>query len=116
MGPVGPEGPQGPIGPVGPQGPEGPQGAVGPAGPPGPEGPQGLQGPQGLVGPQGPQGAIGPVAPGLFPGALVLVQRGNPVPAGFTLIGSYTQDVEKPDGKPGNGPKLKVVIDIYRKD
>jgi hypothetical protein len=38
-----------------------------------------------------------------------LVERGTPVPQGYTLIGSFSQIL---DGR----PTRKIVIEIYRKD
>ncbi|HWI18634.1 MAG TPA: hypothetical protein VNT81_12860 [Vicinamibacterales bacterium] len=107
MGPTGPEGPAGPAGPIGPEGPAGPTGPIGPAGPAGPAGPMGPEGPRG---PEGPQGAQGPAGQGLFPGALIFIERGKPVPPGFTFVGSFSQQLD------GTGPGKRLFIDIYRKD
>lgn len=122
-GPPGPEGPQGPQGlpgvpgepgPAGPQGLQGPQGEPGPQGLPGgtgPEGAPGEPGPQGAAGLAGPQGAVGPAGPqgeGLFPGSMVMVTRGGPVPAGYTFVAT----VELPRAV---GPG-RVLVDLYRRN
>ncbi len=122
-GPPGPEGPQGPQGlpgvpgepgPAGPQGLQGPQGEPGPQGLPGgtgPAGAPGAPGPQGVVGPAGLPGAVGPAGPqgeGLFPGSMVMVTRGGPVPAGYTFVAT----VELPRAI---GPG-RVLVDLYRRN
>jgi hypothetical protein len=118
-GPPGPEGPMGPQGPQGEMGPQGPQGEPGPQGPqgtPGVDGARGPAGPQGVAGPQGPTGAtgaVGPIGPmgpqgeGLFPGSLVMVTRGGPVPAGYTFVAT----LELPRAGAG-----KVLVDLYRRN
>jgi hypothetical protein len=101
----------GPPGPPGPEGPQGPQGLPGVPGEPGPAGPQGVQGvagPQGEVGPQGAAGAVGPQGEGLFPGALVMVARGTPAPAGYTVVGAVELDRASGPGR--------VVVDVYRRN
>jgi hypothetical protein len=96
--------PTGLPGPPGPAGPAGPQGLMGPVGPPGPQGPQGPPGPSGAT------GATGPIGEGLFSGALLLVQRGTPVPSGYTFVGSFSQQLD------GTGAERRITIDIYRKN
>jgi len=46
----------------------------------------------------------------LFPGALIFIERGKPVPPGFTFVGSFSQQLD------GTGPGKRLFIDIYRKD
>jgi hypothetical protein len=120
QGPPGPEGPQGPqglpgvqgepgpAGPPGPQGIGGEQGAQGVAGPPGATGPAGPAGPAGAVGATGPTGPPGAAGEGLFRGALVMVARGTPPPAGYTYVGAV--ELARAAG-PG-----KVVVDVYRRN
>lgn len=117
-GPTGPTGPQGPQGVKGDTGPQGPAGATGPQGsigPQGPQGPQGLIGPIGPVGPQGPKGD-----PATLPsGALVFLLDGDPIPTGFTLVGTFRIDFidrdsrfrpdDDKDGRPGT-------VRVYRKN
>lgn len=109
---VGPAGPPGPAGPQGPAGPAGPQGPAGPAGPQGAAGPQGVAGPQGIPGPQGVAGPAGPAGPGLVRGAIVLLPVGSAAPAGFTLIGTTSLQLKRPDG--GGGPPS--TFNVYQKD
>lgn len=101
----------------GPQGPEGPQGAAGPEGPAGPQGEPGPAGPEGATGPAGPQGADGPQGlPGtpatLPPGTIIMLLDSDPVPEGFTYVGSFTQRFFK-EPEP---IERSVVIRMYRKN
>jgi hypothetical protein len=94
--------------------PAGPAGPAGPQGEPGPMGAQGDQGPIGLTGPAGPAGAQGLKGdkgdPGeLPPGALVFLLASDPVPVGFTFIGSFDQKLS------GTGSRI-ITIRVYRKD
>ena len=101
----------------GPQGPEGTQGVAGPEGPAGPQGEPGPAGPEGATGPAGPQVADGPQGlPGtpatLPPGTIIMLLDSDPVPAGFTYIGSFTQKFFK-EPEP---LERSVVIRMYRKN
>src|SRR5829696_5082255 len=76
--------------------PQGPQGPIGPAGPAGPTGATGAQGPAGN--------------PALLPaGAMIFILDGQPVPAGFSYVGSFKQNLTDKGA-------ANVVIKIYRKD
>lgn len=111
---VGPPGPTGPAGPQGPEGPPGPPGPQGPQGPEGPRGPQGIKGDtgeKGDPGPMGPQGPVGPKGEGLFSGALLFVPAGTPVPAGYTLVYTFTL----PSGDDSRG-RSAMRIDVYQKN
>jgi len=110
QGPAGPQGPPGPSGPAGAQGQQGPLGAVGPQGPNGPQGPQGPVGAQGPQGTTGPQGPMGPAGPGFPVGSYLTLDRGQPAPNGFELLGTTTVVIRTPGGS------LKTVtLDVYRK-
>jgi hypothetical protein len=41
---------------------------------------------------------------------LIFIERGTPVPAGYTLVGSFSQQLE------GTGQSRRIVFDIYRKN
>lgn len=107
-------------------GPAGPAGEPGLAGPPGPPGPPGQDGSNGRDGATGPAGAAGVNGVGAFPGALVLVQEGTPVPAGYTFVGFYYEEVRVPVAAPARGRDrddhkdnsraTRVRINIYRKN
>jgi hypothetical protein len=71
-------------------------------------GPTGDRGPQGPPGAAGPQGAKGDPA-SLPQGALVLLLPDDPVPSGFTFVGSFRRNFAG-DGLPA------IVIRIYRKN
>lgn len=105
-------GPPGPQGPAGLQGPAGPQGATGPQGPEGPQGPAGPQGAQGPQGEKGDTGDKGDTGEGLVSGSLLMMVSGQAAPAGYTFLGSFTQDVDTG----ARGGKLRVRIDLYRKN
>ena len=100
-GPPGASGPQGPAGPMGLQGPSGPAGGPGPVGatgatgPIGATGPRGATGPIGLPGPAGPKGTDGSSVPA---GTVIFLLEGVPAPAGYTLIGTFTENVRTGDG------------------
>ncbi len=97
------------AGPPGPPGPQGPVGATGPAGPQGPAGPRGVAGSPGATGPAGP---TGPAGEGLVRGALVLLPVGATAPAGYTLLGTTSFQLKKPDG--GGGPP--ATFNVYQKN
>ena len=61
-------------------------------------------GPIGLPGPQGAQGSVPS-------GTIIIVQRGDPVPLGYTLMGTFSQQIDEP-----NGTKAKVTLDLYKKN
>ena len=62
-----------------------------------------------MIGPIGLTGANGVVPSG----TVVSVLQGTSMPAGYTLLGSFTQQVDEPN----NGKKnVKVVFDLYRKN
>ena len=108
------QGPEGPAGAQGVAGPEGPAGPQGEAGPPGSDGATGSPGPQGAAGPQGATGPQGlPGAPAtLPPGTIIMLLDSDPVPAGFTYVGSFTQKFFK-EPEP---IEKSVVIRMYRKN
>ena len=119
-GPPGPAGPQGEPGPAGPQGAPGPQGPAGIQGPQGPAGVQGPVGPAGAQGPAGPAGPVGPQGPKgdkgdqaqVLPGTLLFLMAEEPVPAGYTLIGSFDQVI-----KPAEATGSRVVtVRLFRKN
>lgn len=163
VGPIGPAGANGAAGAVGPTGPAGANGAAGATGPQGPIGPAGLNGtngapgatgPQGLAGTNGAQGAAGATGPrgatgatgatgaagpqgtpGNVPrGTLIFVFEGEPVPSGFTYVGSFRQSLNgdrrdndftnsRDNDRRGNGGRdddrdndRVVTIRIYRKN
>jgi len=115
-------GPAGPAGATGAQGPAGPQGSAGAMGPAGPQGPQGAPGPAGAQGPTGPAGPQGPAGPaGAFPGVLVFVKDGVAVPAGYTFVGFFLQEIRQPSSSHGHGdanagPTTRVRINIYERN
>ncbi len=102
------QGPEGPAGAQGVAGPEGPAGPQGEAGPPGVDGATGSPGPQGADGPQGLPGA--PAT--LPPGTIIMLLDLDPVPEGFTYIGSFTQRFFR-EPEP---IERSVVIRMYRKN
>jgi len=95
----------GPQGIQGEQGLPGQQGIQGEKGDRGDTGPQGIQGEQGAQGPPGPPGPQGSVPPG----TLVMFLDGDPVPPGYTLVGSYKVNLTDRGGPP-------VTIKLYRKN
>jgi hypothetical protein len=108
----GPAGPKGDTGPLGPQGPAGPAGATGPQGPAGPAGPQGATGPIGPAGPMGPKGDTGASVPS---GTVIFLLQGTPPPAGYTLIGTFTEDVKSGDGD-RDDRRVTLTFRVYRKN
>jgi Collagen triple helix repeat (20 copies) len=109
--PTGPQGPTGAQGPTGPAGPAGLTGLAGPEGAQGLIGLQGSQGAQGLQGFYGPTGAPGPQGESLVAGSTVMVAKGTPAPAGYTLVGSY---VLVP--APRSAANGVLSVDVYRKN
>lgn len=91
-----------PAGPPGPQGAAGPQGPSGPTGPVGPVGPVGPKGETGAQGPTGPEGSVPS-------GTLILILEGDPVPTGYTYVGSYKQNLTDKGIK-------SVTVHVYRKN
>jgi hypothetical protein len=101
----------------------GPQGSAGPAGADGAAGPQGPAGADGAPGPQGPAGAVGAVGPqgpagiGFAPGAILMLQRGTPAPAGFTKIGTMKTEIKvERENRPGRDREVDLKVDVYVKD
>lgn len=116
---AGPAGVAGPAGPAGPTGAAGPAGAVGPVGPAGATGPSGPVGPAGAVGPVGPIGPQGPQGPpAQWPtGTVLYIVRGTPAPDGFTLIGSFRQELHTTSSDRRRDERTTVItIDVYRKN
>jgi hypothetical protein len=101
-GPQGIQGEQGLPGQQGEKGDKGDKGDPGERGAPGPDGPMGPQGEQGLQGPQGVPGAVPP-------GTIIILLDGDPVPAGYTYVGSY-----KANFTDRTGPQ--VTLKLYRKN
>ena len=63
------------------------------------------------MGPQGPKGDKGDQAE-VLPGTLLFLMAGEPVPTGYTLIGSFDQVV-----KPAEGTGSRVVtVRLFRKN
>lgn len=82
-----------------------------PPGPAGPQGPAGPMGPMGPIGPQGPKGDKGD--PGeAVPGSLLLLLADDPVPAGYSLLGTFDQVIRPADGI---GSRV-ITIRMYRKN
>ena len=90
-------------------------GLQGPQGPKGETGATGARGPAGPTGPAGPKGEPGAAIPGSY----VLLPPGVPAPAGYTLLGVFSEESVRP---PGDGDhdkddrKFTLQIAIWRKN
>lgn len=130
-GAVGPQGLKGDTGAIGPQG---PQGVIGLTGATGPQGPQGLTGDTGAKGATGATGAVGPQGPKGDPGVAGSVPSGTIIflsadaaaPSGYTLIGSFTQDIHighvgderdhDRDRERQRGRDITLKLNVFRKN
>ena len=109
MGATGPTGTTGATGETGPKGETGSKGDTGATGPAGPMGPTGATGETGSVGPVGPTGPVGPAGPGLVSGSYLLLPENVAAPAGYTRIGTITEErVVSADSR--RPIQLKIVI------
>lgn len=103
------------VGPQGPVGPKGDAGATGPAGATGATGAQGPAGATGATGATGPKGDSGAAVPGSY----LLLPPGIPAPAGYTLLGVFTEESIKPAGDGDHDEddkRFKLQIAIWRKN
>ena len=74
-----------------------------------------LSGQAGAKGDKGDPGAKGD--PGYMPrGTLILVFRGDPVPAGYTYVGSFREELDGTPRRDRRENERVVVIQIYRKN
>lgn len=101
---------------AGEQGIQGPKGDKGDPGAPGLNGAKGDKGDKGDPGLPGATGATGPAGEGLISGALMFLQAGTAPPAGWTLIGSFTQTLNSGTGGRGGGTPQFIVVNVYRKN
>ena len=118
QGPKGDKGDKGDPGTPGAAGAQGAQGAAGSAGPPGSTGAKGDAGAKGEKGDKGDPGTPGAKGdPGYMPrGALILVLRGDPAPAGYTYVGSFREELNATPGRERRENERAVVIQIYKKN
>jgi hypothetical protein len=51
--------------------------------------------------------------PGTVPsGTIIIVLDGDPVPAGYSIVGSFSQAIDDP----GGAKKSKVTLNLYKKN
>jgi hypothetical protein len=75
----------------------------------GPAGPQGPQGNPGVAGAQGPAGV------GFVPGAVLMLKKGTPAPAGFTRLGVLKSDLEIKKSRRNNDDN-ELEVEVYLKN
>ncbi len=59
---------------------------------------------------------MGPAGEGLVSGALMFLPQGTAAPAGWTLIGTFTQQLSTGTNGRGGGPPQFLVVNVYRKN
>jgi hypothetical protein len=98
---------------------EGLKGDTGAQGEQGPKGDTGSQGPQGPKGDKGDPG-VGVAGESVPSGTVIFLIAGTPPPAGYTLIGAFSQEIRQPrvgrDRRDGGDRTQKVQFNVYRKN
>lgn len=51
-----------------------------------------------------------------MPGAFLFLPAAQAAPTGYTFVGQQTVDLDADPQKSGRGPKIKIVLNVYRRN